>query len=111
MELDEEKTTRRERVSGSGCSSGAVIAGTLGGWSCQAPEPAQFDGTYFIELMEGRSYSVYAGPLDLVVAPSNVSPAPTTLCRNFTADRAGQPHKLVLCRLQTGNSPRACVQG
>ena len=26
-------------------TSGAVIAGTLGGWSCTAPGPAQFDGT------------------------------------------------------------------
>jgi hypothetical protein len=26
-------------------ASGAVIGGTLGGWSCVAPGPAQFDGT------------------------------------------------------------------
>ena len=26
--------------------SSAVIAGTIGGWSCTAPGPAQFDGSY-----------------------------------------------------------------
>ena len=30
-------------------SSGSVIAGTIGGWSCVAPGPVQFDGNYEID--------------------------------------------------------------
>jgi Matrixin len=68
-------------------SSGAVIAGTLGGWSCQAPGPVQFDGTYVLEhLPVGHSYYVYAEPLDGVVSPADVSPALDTLCRNRITD-------------------------
>jgi len=68
-------------------SNGNVIAGTLGGWSCSAPGPAQFDGSYIIQhLPVGHSYSVYAEALDGVVTPSTVSTALTTLCRNSTTD-------------------------
>jgi hypothetical protein len=71
--------------------SGAVIGATLGGWSCAAPGPAQFDGTYSIgHLPVGHSYQVYAEPLDNTVAPSLISPAITSLCRNATTD-AGWP--------------------
>jgi hypothetical protein len=69
-----------------------VIAGTLGGWSCRAPGPTQFDGTYLLaHLPVGRSYSVYAEPLDGVVLPANVSPALVTLCRNATTDPGWPP--------------------
>jgi len=68
-------------------ATGAVIAGTLGGWSCQAPGPVQFDGSYTLaHLPVGRSYNVYAEPLDGAVAPSEVSNALTTLCRNSITD-------------------------
>jgi hypothetical protein len=68
-------------------ASGAVIAGTLGGWSCKAPGPTQFDGTHVLEhLPVGRSYNVYAEPLDGAVSPSEMSNALTTLCRNATTD-------------------------
>jgi hypothetical protein len=68
-------------------SNGNVIAGTLGGWSCAAPGPAQFDGSYLIQhLPVGHSYSVYAEALDGVVTPSTVSTALTTLCRNSNTD-------------------------
>lgn len=68
-------------------SSGAVIAGVLGGWSCQAPGPVQFDGSYVLEhLAVNRTYAVYAEPLDGAVAPSDVSDALVTLCRNATTD-------------------------
>jgi len=68
-------------------SSGAVIAGTLGGWSCTAPGPVQFDGSYLIDhLPVGRTYSIYAEPLDGAVTPSEVSNALVTLCRNSTTD-------------------------
>jgi hypothetical protein len=72
-------------------ASGAVIGATLGGWSCAAPGPAQFDGTYEIShLPVGHSYHVYAEPLDNTVYPSLVSPATGSLCRNPTTD-AGWP--------------------
>jgi hypothetical protein len=72
-------------------ASGAVIGATLGGWSCAAPGPAQFDGTYVIaHLPVEHSYQVYAEPLDNTVYPSLISPAITSLCRNPTTD-AGWP--------------------
>ena len=73
-------------------ASGSVLAATIGGWSCAAPGPAQFDGTYEIErLPVGRSYVVYAEPLDGVVAPSQINPAIATLCRNPTSDPGWPP--------------------
>jgi Matrixin len=72
-------------------ASGAVIGATLGGWSCAAPGPSQFDGTYAIgHLPVGHSYQVYAEPLDNTVYPSLVSPATASLCRNPMTD-AGWP--------------------
>ena len=72
-------------------ASGAVIGAALGGWSCVAPGPAQFDGTYEIShLPVGHSYQVYAEPLGNTVYPSLVSPAIASLCRNPTTD-AGWP--------------------
>jgi matrixin len=72
-------------------TSGAVIGATIGGWSCAAPGPAQFDGSYEIErLPVGHSYTVYAEPLNGVVDPSQISNATATLCRNPTTD-AGWP--------------------
>jgi hypothetical protein len=71
--------------------SGAVVAGTIGGWSCAAPGPAQFDGSYTIErLPVGHTYTVYAEPLDGAVAPAQIGPAIASLCRNATTD-AGWP--------------------
>jgi hypothetical protein len=72
-------------------ASGAVVAGTVGGWSCAAPGPAQFDGSYEIDrLPVGRSYTVYAESLDGVVVPAQISPAILSLCRNPSTD-AGWP--------------------
>jgi len=72
--------------------SGSVIASALGGWSCTAPGPVQFDGTYLIDhLAVGKTYSVYAEPLDGAVAPSEVSNALITLCRNSTTDPGWPP--------------------
>jgi hypothetical protein len=71
--------------------SGAVVAATVGGWSCSGAGPAQFDGSYEIDrLLVGRSYSVYAEPLDGVVVPAQIGPAIVSLCRNSTTD-AGWP--------------------
>jgi hypothetical protein len=71
--------------------SGAVIAGTIGGWSCSDPGPVEFDGSYEVDrLPVGHNYTVYAEPLDGVVAPEQVAPAMVSLCRNATTD-AGWP--------------------
>jgi hypothetical protein len=73
-------------------ASGAVIGAGLGGWSCVAPGPAQFDGTYEIShLPVSHSYQVYAEPLDNTVYPSLVSPAIASLCRNPTTDASWPP--------------------
>ena len=74
--------------------TGAVIAGTLGGWSCAAPGPAQFDGAYEIDrLPVGRSYTVYAEPMNGTVASAQVSPAIVSLCRNATTDPGWPPQQ------------------
>jgi hypothetical protein len=84
-------------------ASGAVIGATLGGWSCAAPGPAQFDGTYEISrLPVGHSYQVYAEPLDNTVYPSLVSPAIASLCRNPTTDAGWPP--LQACVVPTVNT-------
>lgn len=73
-------------------ASGAVVAGTMAGWSCSAPGPAQFDGYYeFDHLPLARDYTVYAEPLDGVVSPAQISPAIATLCRNSTSDPGWPP--------------------
>jgi hypothetical protein len=67
--------------------SGAVVAGSLGGWSCQASGPVQFDGSYEIDgLAVGRSYKVYAEPLNGAAGPATVANAYLPLCRNSTTD-------------------------
>jgi hypothetical protein len=72
-------------------STGAVVAAVPGGWSCAAPGPAQFDGSYaFEKLAINRSYLVYAEPLSGTVAPAQISNAIARLCRNVTTD-AGWP--------------------
>lgn len=72
-------------------STGAVIGATLGGWSCNAPGPAQFDGSYQIaRLPVGSSHTVYAEPLNGAADPSQFNNALTSLCRNAMTD-AGWP--------------------
>src|SRR5271163_3109650 len=73
-------------------ASGVVIAATIGGWSCSAPGPAQFDGTYEIDrLAVGASYLVYAEPLNGVVSPAQITPATAGLCRNSNTDPGWPP--------------------
>ena len=68
-------------------ASGAVIAGTIGGWSCISPGPAQFDGGYNIQkLPVAHSYTVYAELLAGAVDPSQMANAIQTLRRNATTD-------------------------
>jgi len=72
--------------------SGSVIAGTLGGWSCLAPGPTQFDGTYQIgALAVNHSYKIYAEPLNGAVGPSEAANALASLCRNSTTDPGWPP--------------------
>jgi hypothetical protein len=72
-------------------ATGAVVGGTLGGWSCAAPGPAEFDGAYQIAgLPVGSSYTVYAEALNGAADPSQFNNAIASLCRNPTTD-AGWP--------------------
>jgi hypothetical protein len=72
--------------------SGAVVGATLGGWSCSAPGPAQFDGTYEIDgLAVGRSYTVYAEALNDAADPSRFINAIAPLCRNAVSDPGWPP--------------------
>ena len=73
-------------------TNGAVAGATMGGWTCTAPGPAQFDGAYEIEgLAVGHSYAVYAEALNGAVDPSQVSNAIVSLCRNATTDPGWPP--------------------
>jgi hypothetical protein len=73
-------------------ASGAVLRATIGGWSCKAPGPAQFDGTYEIDgLTVGRSYTVYAEALNGAVDPSQFDNAFVSLCRNTVSDPGWPP--------------------
>jgi hypothetical protein len=68
-------------------ATGAVVGATVGGWSRNNPGPTQFDGSYAIgRLPTGRSYQVYAEPLNGSVDPSEISNATASLCRNSTSD-------------------------
>jgi len=73
-------------------ASGAVVGARLGGWSCTAPGPAQFDGTYEIAgLSVGHSYTVYAEALNGAVDPSQFDNAIVSLCRNAVTDPGWPP--------------------
>jgi hypothetical protein len=68
--------------------TGSVIAGTLGGWSCDSSNPVlQFDGSFDIErLPVGHNYLIYAEPLVGLAAPGDFSDALNDLCAsNSTA--------------------------
>lgn len=72
-------------------ATGSVAAGTISGWSCTAPGPTQFDGSFSIaKLAVGQSYLVYAEPLNGAVASAQIDNAISTLCRNASTD-AGWP--------------------
>jgi hypothetical protein len=63
-------------------STGSVIAGTLGGWSCGVTSSfTQFDGSYEIDrLPVGHSYLIYAEPLVSLVGASNLGDSLNDLC-------------------------------
>ncbi len=73
-------------------TTGDVVAGTVGGWSCAAPGPVQFDGSYELDgLATGRSYKIYVEPLNGAVMPSEISNAVYSVCRNATTDPGWPP--------------------
>lgn len=77
--------------------TGAVVAGTLGGWSCRLSNPtAQFDGSFDIERLPiGHNYIIYAEPLDGLIAPSDLNQALNDLC---------SPHGSPACTPPTVNA-------
>ena len=87
-------------------ATGAVVAATMGGWSCSNPGPAQFDGSYTFERLPvgaSQSYQVYAEPLDGPVSPNDVIYNPTGLCRNSATD-PGWPTQFA-CTLPPATAP------
>jgi hypothetical protein len=73
--------------------TGAVIAGTLGGWSCDAANPpAKFDGTYELDrLAVGHNYKIYAEPLDGVIGPGDFAPTLAELCGTGATTECSTP--------------------
>jgi hypothetical protein len=70
-------------------TSGSVIAGVVGGWSCSGAGPAQFDGSYLIAglpVSPPTAYKLYAEPLKGAVDPSSFVNATQTVCRNASTD-------------------------
>ena len=68
-----------------------------------APGPAQFDGAYELDRLPlGRTYSVYAEPLNGAVSPSQITPAIATLCRNSSTDPGWPP--LQSCTVPAANT-------
>jgi hypothetical protein len=67
-------------------ATGAVIAATLAGWSCDPSDlPTKFDGYFIIEkLPVGRSYIIFAEPLDDPTTNGNICGALLDLCRAGT---------------------------
>ena len=74
-------------------ATGAVVAGTLGGWSCNPSSlPTQFDGFYKIEgLPVGRSYKLFVEPLDGPTDSTNIANAINDLCSQVTLNDVCTP--------------------
>ena len=75
-------------------ATGAVVAGTLGGWSCgPAQQKTSFDGTYQIGgLPLGRTYIVYVEPLSGPVSPAALpGPLLSEPCRAGSANACTPP--------------------
>jgi len=70
-----------------------VIAGTLGGWTCDpSTSSLQFDGSFDIErLPVGHNYLVYVEPLVGLVAPADFSIALGDLCASATTSVCSTP--------------------
>jgi hypothetical protein len=70
--------------------TGAVVAGTLGGWSCETGNlPTKFDGFFKIEGLpvadpqgNPRHYKIFVEPLDQPTDSTNIPGALADLCRS-----------------------------
>ncbi len=73
--------------------TGAVIAATVGGWSCsEAAQKLQFDGSYQIQRLPlNRSYKIYAEPIEGLVTPANFSDPLADLCKSNSASPCTTP--------------------
>jgi len=73
--------------------TGAVVAGALSGWRCDAENPPpQFDGSFDIErLPSGHTYMLYAEPLDGLAAPGDFGNAFGGLCPQSGASACTVP--------------------
>jgi hypothetical protein len=73
--------------------TGSVIAGTLGGWSCDpANPPTQFDGSFDLErLPVGHTYNLYVEPLVGLAVPGDFSNVLTGLCSSSVAPTCTPP--------------------
>ena len=73
--------------------TGAVVAGTLGGWTCNAANPpTQFDGSFQIQhLPVGRNYKIYVEPFDGILSPSDVGGTTGGLCRSDVSPPCSAP--------------------
>lgn len=75
--------------------TGAAIAGTIGGWSCNdADLPTRFDGSYEIAgLPLGRRYKIFVEPIDGPANTDNFSifSSTTQLCRAGTNNACTPP--------------------
>jgi len=73
--------------------TGAVIAGALSGWSCNASNPPlQFDGSYDLaRLPVGHAYELYAEPLSGLAGPGDFGVAFDDLCATNAAPPCNTP--------------------
>jgi len=88
-------------------ATGSVIAGTIGGWSCNAANPpTQFDGTFTLErLPVGHSYQIYAEPIIGIVGPGDFSGALDDLCSTTAGPTCTTPN------VNTSFNVRICPPG
>jgi len=73
--------------------TGAVVAATLGGWSCDsANPPTHFDGSFDLERLPlDRSYNLYAEPLVGLAAPADFSFVFAGLCSSTASPTCATP--------------------
>jgi len=73
--------------------TGAVVAATLGGWSCDPSlSVVEFDGSFAIErLPVGRTYIIYAEPLSGLAGPDDFADALNDLCSSGAASECTTP--------------------